>query len=112
MFPGSQLLNPLQDLGYQVRVLSDPDGLPALADQERPLLILAHVEPRPAQVCEAIARLKTNPATGHIPVIALAAAENLEAQEAARQAGATLVVNEQAILVHLKQLLDQALQVD
>jgi len=56
--------------------------------------------------------LRKNPATAHIPIIAFAAAGNTEAQDAARNAGATLVVQDTAILVHLDQFLDRALQVD
>jgi hypothetical protein len=45
-------------------------------------------------------------------VIAFASASNVELQDAARAAGATLVVHDTGILVHLEQLLQQALQVD
>jgi CheY-like chemotaxis protein len=56
--------------------------------------------------------LRQHEATAHIPVIAFSSANNLGLQDAARAAGATLVVHDTGILVHLEQLLQQALQVD
>lgn len=112
VMPGSQLANRMQDLGYRVQTLADPAALAAQAEQDKPLLVIADLEPGHAQVCEAIARLRRGEATAHVPVIAIAPARNNGVQEAARAAGATLVVNDQAILVHLDQLVDQALQVD
>jgi CheY-like chemotaxis protein len=112
MLPGSQLLNRLQDLGYEVQAINDSALLPDKAQEAKPLLIIADLEPRHVQVCEAIGRLRIAPDTIHIPLIALASAQNTKAQEGARLAGATLVVSDQAILLHLKQFLEQALQVD
>ena len=111
--PGGQLPNRLQDLGYRVHTLSDPRLLVESAEREKPLLVVADLDPRPEKVCDAITKLKQNRNTGHIPVIAFTgrtAAEDI--QEAARIAGATLVVSDTAILAHLQLLLDRALQVD
>ena len=112
LLPAGQLVNRLQDLGYRVQSLGDPGTLVEQAEREKPLLVLADLEPRPDEVCAAIANLKKNTSTAHLPVIAFAAASHAPAQEAARAAGATLVVNDTAILVHLNQFLDQALQVE
>jgi len=112
LLPGGALVNRLQDLGYRVQSLGDPATLVEQAEREKPLLVLADLEPRREQVCAAIAGLRQNRATAHVPVIALAAGSNPASHEAARAAGATLVVNDSAILVHLNQLLDQALQVE
>ena len=57
-------------------------------------------------------RLKQDPQTRHIPVIAIAPEHAEETQEEARKAGATLVVSDAAVLNHLPQFLDQALQVE
>jgi CheY-like chemotaxis protein len=105
-------VNRLQDLGYRVQSVSKPADLVKSAEHEKPLLILADVEPRPAEVCDAIARLKENSTTSHIPIIALSSGKNIAGQTAARNAGATLAVSDTAILAHLAQFLDQALQVD
>lgn len=111
LLPAGQLVNRLQDLGYRVQSLADPAKLVEHAEQEKPLLVLADLEPLPQGVCAGIAALRANPGTAHLPVIAFAGAAHDAAHEAARGAGATLVVNDAAILVHLNQFLDQALEV-
>ena len=112
LLPAGQLVNRLQDLGYRVQSLSQASTLVDQAEREKPLLVMADLEPRQEEVCAAIATLKANRATAHIPVIAFAAVSHPAAQEAGRAAGATLVVNDTTILLHLDQFLDQALQVD
>jgi len=112
ILPGGQLVNRLQDLGYRVQAVSDPGALVTLAEQEKPLLVMADLEPRTALVCQAIASLRENTATHHIPIIAIAPASDVPAQDSARQAGATLVVNDVTILQHLSQFLDQALHLE
>jgi CheY-like chemotaxis protein len=112
LLPGTQLVNRLQDLKYRVRVVTDAASLQTDARQEKPLVVLADVVSSRADVCDAIARLRQNPETRHIPVIAFADDNATELQNAARQAGATLVVNDAAVLSHLTQFLDQALQVE
>jgi CheY-like chemotaxis protein len=74
--------------------------------------VLADLESSGNDVCAAIARLKQNPATQHLPVIGFADESAAELQAAAREAGATLIVSETAILNHLPQMLEQALQVE
>ena len=112
LLPGSQLVNRLQDLHYRVEALSDADRLVECAEQSRPMLVLADLECAKDNVCAAIARLKQNEATRHLPVIVFSAESVEPRQEAARAAGATLVVTATAILNHLPQLLGQALQVE
>ena len=112
LLPAGQLVNRLQDLGYRVQSIGDAGTLMEQAEHEKPLLVMADLEPPQKQVCAAIAHLKKNSATAHIPIIAFASGRNPSIQEEARTAGATLVVNDSAILVHLDQFLEQALQVD
>jgi len=112
IFPGSQLLNRLQDLGYAVRVLSDPGLLVQEAARVTPLLVLADLAPHENEVLSAIAELNKNSPTSHLPIIAIVKAQATDLQEKARGTGATLVVTDQAILPHLKEFLEQALQVD
>jgi CheY-like chemotaxis protein len=76
------------------------------------MLVLADLESTGADICAVIASLRQQPATAHIPVIAFALEDALQLQAAARRAGATLVVNDAALLNHLPQLLDQALQLE
>lgn len=112
LLPGSQLVNRLQDLNYRVEALTDADGLEACAQQAKPMLVLADLESSRNNVCAAISRLKQNPATKHLPVIAFHSEKAAELEHAAQQAGATLIVSDSAVLSHLAQCLEQALQVD
>jgi CheY-like chemotaxis protein len=113
LLPSGQLVNRLQDLGYRVQTISDPAGLLDAAQAGKPLLVLVDLEPNPAKICEAISRLKTNNETAHVPVIAFASNRGGDTvQSSARAAGATLVVNDTAILAHLDHFLEQALQLD
>ena len=66
----------------------------------------------PADACAAVARLKANPATQHIPVLGFARAPQAAAQTQAREAGVTLLAADAGIAEQLPQLLDQILQVE
>jgi CheY-like chemotaxis protein len=107
LLPGSQLSNRLLDLGYIVQTAS-ANELDQTAQREMPMLVLAEVS-RQADVCGAISKLKANPNTQHIPVLAYSEATELTQ---AREAGASLVASSSAILGQLPHLLDQVLAVD
>jgi CheY-like chemotaxis protein len=112
IMPGSQLANRLQDLGYRAQSCADAAAVVTCAENEGPMLILADLHNAREDVCALIAKLKRDSATRHIPVIAFAAEDALPLQDAARNAGATLVVNEAAVVNHLPQLLERALRVE
>ena len=112
LLPGSQLVNRLQDMNYRVQAIADADRLVECAEQAKPMLVLADLESIRDNVCAALAHLRQNAATKHLPVIAFSGESAAELQAAARAAGATLVVTEAAILNHLPQFLDQALQIE
>lgn len=112
LLPGGQLVNRMEDLGYRVQPVADPATLVEQAEHEKPMLILADLDPKHQQVCEAISQLKNNANTSHIPVIAFASATEEPLRATALAAGAKLVVNDAAILQYLQQFLDQALQID
>lgn len=113
LLPGSQIVNRLQDLGYRVQVIADAERLVECAEPAKPMLVLADLDSTRHNVCAALGRLKQNLGTQHLPVIAFAGeSASAELQDAARAAGATLVVSEAAILNHLPQLLDRALLVE
>jgi len=76
------------------------------------MLVLADLASARNDVCAALARLKQNAATKHLPVVAFSDEGAAELQAAAQAAGATLVISEAAVLNHLPQILDQALQVE
>src|SRR5262249_47578814 len=112
LLPGSQIVNRLQDLNYRVEVITDPALLGNAAEQSKPLLVLADLESTHQDVFAALGRLRQNPATQHLPVIAFTGQDAKDFQAAAQAAGITLVVSEAAILNHLPQLLEQALHVE
>jgi CheY-like chemotaxis protein len=112
LLPGSQLVNRLQDLSYRVQTIADPAMLLDCAEQAKPMLVLVDLESNRNNVCAAIGRLKQNPATKHLPIIAFGAENAPDLQEAARAAGVTLIAGETAILTHLPQFLEQALHVE
>ncbi len=112
LLPGTQLVNRLQDLGYRVVTVPNVDALVSTAQKQQPMLLVADMASRGAKVSEGIGRLRQDPATQHLPVIAFADEKAAELQASARTAGATLVVSEAALLTHLEQFLDQALQLD
>ena len=111
LLPGTQLVNRLQDLGYRVVTVPGKESLADCAAREKPMLVLADLAARNTNVPAAIAGLRQNPATSHLPVLAFAGEKNADLQSAAREAGA-IVVSDSAILTHLQQFLDQALQLD
>lgn len=111
LLPGGQLAGRLQDMGYRVQTVGDSAALQEVCEREKPLVLLAELS-KSATVCDAIAQMKKNPATGHIPVLAYSAAQDKTMQALAEQAGISLLVGHAAVLEHLPQLLDQVLQVD
>jgi CheY-like chemotaxis protein len=111
LMPGSQLVNRLQDLNYRVLALNHAARLAATVERESPLLLFVDLA-TPGDVCGTIAKLKSTPATAHVPVIGFAPdhAPNLLAD--ARTAGANVTVSETAVINHLSQLIEQALHLD
>ena len=112
LLPGTQLVNRLQDLNYRVRAVTDANTLMAIARQEKPMLVVADLESTRHDICQVISELRHDASTQHIPVIAVAREGENSLLKAAQTAGATLVAGETAILSHLSQFLDQALQVE
>ena len=110
--PGSQLVNRLQDLNYRVQPLTDANQLAACAQSEGPMLIVADLESSHADICAIIAGVRRSPDTAHIPILAFADETAEPLQAAARQAGATVVVSNPALLAQLPDLLEQVLRVE
>jgi len=111
LLPGSQLVNRLQDLNYRVQTATDLPALLQCAQTEGPMVVVVDLESKHGAACRAIAALKADPATRHVPIIAFAGEQAMELQAAAQKAGATLAVGEATIANYLPELLNQALQV-
>lgn len=112
LLPGSQLANRLRDLKYRVQTIADAGALLTCARQEKPMLVLIDLVSARHNLCEAISRLRNDPDTRHIPVIAFAPESNEELHQAARNAGAAIVTGDTTILPHLSHFLEQALQIE
>ncbi len=112
LLPGTQIVNRLQDLKYRVQTLTKAGMLVECAEQDRPMLVLADLDANQAGVLAAVTKLKQHPATAHLPVIGFCQEATPQLEQAAKAASVTLLATETAILNHLPQLLDQALQVD
>jgi CheY-like chemotaxis protein len=112
LLPGSQLVNRLQDLKYRVQMVADTEALIRCARQDKPMLVFADLISSRNDVSAAIQDLRQGADTKHLPIIAFAPENAVKQQNAARAAGATLVVGEAAVLTHLSQFLDQALQLE
>jgi len=112
LLPGSQLVNRLQDLNYRVQTVAEPDLLVECAAQAKPLLVLADLESARNNVLAALGLLKHNAETKHLPIIGFSREDTPELRAAARAAGITLLVTEAAIVNHLPQLLQQALDLE
>lgn len=108
--PGTQLVSRLEERGYRVRSINSLATLVEQAELEKPMLVFVDLGAKTAAACATITQLRGNSATAHIPVIALALPADTAAPEAARAAGATLVVLDSIILAHLDQFLEQALE--
>jgi len=111
LMPGSQLVNKLQDMNYRVQTAGNGAAFQALARDEKPMLAVVDLAGGQA-VCGAIAALKKDGATGHIPVIAFAGGGAVRWMESAQKAGAEVVVTEAAISNHLPEMLDRALHLE
>jgi len=112
LMPGSQLVNRLQDMNYRVQAMNDLASFQRSARSEGPMLVFLDLESREGDVCQVIAALKADARTQHVPIVAFASEQAAELQSAAQKAGAKLVVSETALLDHLPELLNQALQVE
>jgi CheY-like chemotaxis protein len=112
LLPGTQVVNHLQDLGYRVHILDEPDRLADAAREHSPMLVVADLQPARRGVLAAITRLRSSPSTAHLPVLAFSQTDTPEVRDAAQRAGATLVVQDQALLNHMPQMLEQVLHVE
>ncbi|MGA4643237.1 hypothetical protein [Limisphaera sp. 4302-co] len=112
LLPGTQLVNRLQDLGYEVRTVGVVQDLPAVAAAWTPLIIVADLEGTRGDVLEAVRRVRADPATAHVPVLGFHGTSAADLAERAQQSGVTLVVQDAAMTHHLAQCLARALEVD
>ncbi len=111
LMPGTQLVNRLQDMKYRVLALNTVSALAATAPREQAMFLIMDLEAR-GEVLATIDKIRKDPATSHLPIIAFAPDNKAELFAAAQQAGASLVIGETTLASHLPQLLDQAMHID
>ena len=107
----SQLTERLEGVRYRHAVINRPADLVASAESQQAMVVLVDVEGLPVPTLSAIEQLRANQTTSHIPVIAFAKEADDATQASLVAKGATIVVNEAAVLDHLAQLLDRALDI-
>jgi DNA-binding response OmpR family regulator len=107
----TQLAERLEALRYRMVAVADPVQLGPVAETEKPLVVLADLEGREELVARAVGQLRGQASTMHIPVIGFRRELEDAAQTALAARGFTVAASEAAILNHLPQLLEQALDV-
>lgn len=112
LVPSGQLMQRLEEMGYRVKGVTDEDHLLSAAEQEKPLLAIVDLDRAGGDHCQLIDALKGKASTAHIPILAFTSRDEGDMLKRAQQAGAALVVGDQAIMHHLEQLLDQVLSLD
>ena len=112
LLPGRQLVNRLEELGYEAATHTQAATLAAEARRTKPFVLIIDLAARQADLCAVIRELKATEETSHIPVLAFANDGREELRAAAHEAGATLVAGDAAVLAHLPLLLERALEVE
>lgn len=112
LLPGSQLTNRLRDLGYRVKQVTDVAAFEDQVVAEKPLLAIVELASNQGSVCDLIARVRQNSETLHLPVLAYTSSKDKTVLEAARAAGATLIVVADGLLPQLPMLLERVLEVE
>ena len=112
LLPGSQLVNKLQDMNYRVQTVAEPSLLVESAEQTKPLLVIADLESGRNEILAELGRLRQNSGTKHLPIIGFSRDDSEALKKAAQDSGVTLFVTDAAIVNHLPQLLNQALEVE
>jgi CheY-like chemotaxis protein len=112
LLPGTQVVNRLQDLGYEVLTHGQASTLVSQARETTPFVVIVDLASQSGDVCSIIRELRSTPETAHIPVLAFAKDGQEELRTAAHAAGASLVAGDTAVLSHLPQLLDQVLEIE
>jgi hypothetical protein len=107
----TQLAERLDALHYRRVTVADPLQLGPNAQAEKPLIILADLEEREELVVAAVGQLRGEASTTHIPVIGFRRELDDASQASLAAHGFTFAASDAAILNHLPQLLERALDV-
>lgn len=100
----------LAGLHYRVQSLANPAELVSRAEREQAMVVLVDLEGDAQPILLAIEHLRASPTTAHIPVLGFARELSDVQQAAAVARGATVALADAALLEHLPQLLERALE--
>jgi PleD family two-component response regulator len=112
LLPGSQLVNRLQDLGYQVVTVTETSKIVSTAKKEKPLFIVMDVKSVKGSVSQTIQAIRGASEIKHLPILCFATKQDGNLQDEAVKAGANLVALDEALLQQMPQLLDHLLQIE
>lgn len=112
LLPGSQLTNRLRDLGYRVKTVTETDTLVEQVTAEKPIVAIVELSQKRENACGLIQRVRQDPATRHLPVLAYTDGKDKALQQAASAAGATLIVVADGLMSQLPLLLERVLEVE
>jgi len=105
----TQIRERLEALRYRMVLLGEPAQLGVRAEADKAMVVIADLDGWEDAVAAAVKQMRADATTAHIPVIGFRCELDEAAQSAMTSAGFTVAVNEAAILNHLAQLLDRAL---
>jgi len=107
---GSQLVNRLVDLGYRVSSVVDLGTLATQAEKERPLLLVLDLSAsQNGNPLDIIQGIRSAEITTHMPILAVTQVNDPSFHARVREAGATMVAVDSAIVAELPHLLEQVL---
>ncbi len=109
---GSQLVNRLTDIGYRVQCISELGTVAAVAQKEKPIVLLMDLYSTQGSVAEVVATLKQKAETNHIPILGFTAKQEERLHAEAVRAGVQLVAFDEALLRQLPQMLEQVLRIE
>jgi PleD family two-component response regulator len=112
LLPGSQVVNRLTDLGYRVTATQTASDVPRLVREGSPMVVVADLVVRTGDFVSVIQKLKSDPATSHVPVLGFCDPKNRKLVDAAVKAGAKLVAADKGIPEQLPHLLDHVLALE
>ena len=113
IIPGSQLENALEDLGYRVVVSRIHTELIEKAKALGPMVGFVDLTiAADGSLLKTIKAFVADDATSHVPLVAYCPKSEKRLRDYAGLAGAKLTVEEETLLKHLPEFLEQALRLD
>ncbi len=110
MMFGARARAALEQMGWRSTVLTRPEAALAEARANRPTLLLLELGAGNAARLELLRTLRADPALADLPVLAFGSHMARAALTSARDAGATMVVSNGALVARFEQYVTKALE--